>query len=205
MDDLVTGADGLVRCPWGAGTADYIEYHDTEWGRPVRGDTALFERLTLEAFQSGLSWLTILRKREAFRAAFAGFDPQAVAAFGPADEERLMLDAGIVRNRAKITSTIANARALVAMRDAEGDGALDALLWSSAPTDASLRRQGLPRPPRRMADVPAHTQESAALARELKARGWRFLGPVTLQAAMAATGIVDDHLVGCHRRAAPGA
>ena len=176
--------EGLVdgRCWWAASAPEYIAYHDEEWGRPVRGDDALYERITLEAFQSGLSWITILRKREAFRAAFAGFEIERVAAFGDDDVARLMADAGIVRNRAKIDATIANARAAAGL-------SLAALLWSFAPGP-------LPRP-RTPADVPAVTPESAALAKELKKRGFRFVGPTTAYALMQATGMVDDHIEGC--------
>jgi DNA-3-methyladenine glycosylase I len=187
--DLVVGDDGLARCPWGGSTPDYRAYHDTEWGRPVHGDDAIFERLTLEAFQSGLSWLTILRKRPAFRAAFAGFDIPAVAGFADADRERLLADAGIVRNRAKVDATIANARAAEALLAERGPGALDALVWSFAPTPRRRRRS--------VADVPATTPESAALARELKRQGFVFVGPTTAYAAMQAMGLVDDHLDGC--------
>ena len=183
--DHVVGPDGVARCPWGLSTADYVAYHDDEWGRPVHGDARLFERVSLEAFQSGLSWITILRKREAFRAAFAGFDPEAVAAFGDDDVERLLADAGIVRNRAKVLATIANARAAVAL-----EGGLDALLWSFAPDP------GRPAP-RRLADVPAVTAESTAMAKALKRHGFRFVGPTTAYALMQATGMVDDHLAGC--------
>jgi DNA-3-methyladenine glycosylase I len=183
--DLVTGPDGRARCRWGASPPEYARYHDEEWGRPVRDADALFEKLCLEAFQSGLSWLTILRKREAFRAAFAGFQRAAVARFGPADVERLMADAGIVRNRAKIEAAIANARAAVALDDLAG------LIWSFAPDPA-----GRPAP-RSFADVPAVTPESAALARELKRRGFRFVGPTTAYALMQACGLVNDHLEGC--------
>lgn len=186
MSDLVIGADGLARCPWGASTPDYAVYHDTEWGRPLRGDDALFERVALEAFQSGLSWLTILRKRPAFRAAFAGFRIAAVADYGPDDVARLLADPGIVRNRAKIEATIANARVARDLPDG-----LTALLWAYAPA----RRAACPA---RLADVPATTPESAALARELKRRGFRFVGPTTAYALMQATGMVDDHLTGCH-------
>ena len=192
MGDLVTGPDGLPRCGWATSDEHYVRYHDQEWGRPVRDDRALFEKVTLEAFQSGLSWLIILRKREAFRAAFAGFDTQRVAAFDDADVERLLGDAGIVRNRAKIEATIANARAAVAMADA-GDS-LTELLWGFAPDPAG-------RPvPRTMADVPASTPESAAMAKELKRRGFRFVGPTTAYALMQACGLVDDHLAGCCAR-----
>jgi DNA-3-methyladenine glycosylase I len=177
-------SDGLVdgRCWWGSSTPEYIRYHDEEWGRPVRDADGLFERLCLEAFQSGLSWLTILRKREAFRAAFAGFEIARVATFGPDDVARLMADAGIVRNRAKIDAAIANARAAL-------DVDLSELLWSFAPP---------PRPrPRRSADIPAVTPESTAMAKELKRRGFRFVGPTTAYALMQACGMVDDHLEGC--------
>ena len=187
--DLVVGDDGVARCPWGQSAPDYRAYHDTEWGRPVHGDGAIFERLTLEAFQSGLSWLTILRKRPGFRAAFAGFDIAAVAAFDDRDRERLMADAGIVRNRAKVDATIANARAARALLDDRGESALDALVWSFAP-EARPRR-------RRISEVPATTAESTALARELKRQGFVFVGPTTAYAAMQAMGLVDDHLDGC--------
>jgi DNA-3-methyladenine glycosylase I len=186
-DDLRPGADGRPRCWWATATEDYVRYHDEEWGRPLRDDDALFERLCLEAFQSGLSWLTILRKREAFRTAFAGFRIEVVAAFGPADVERLMADAGIVRNRRKIEAAIANARAAAAL-----DTPLSELLWSFAPP---------PRPaPRSRADIPATTPESIALAKELKRRGFAFVGPTTAYATMQACGLVDDHLAGCWAR-----
>ncbi|GHJ10344.1 DNA-3-methyladenine glycosylase I [Micromonospora humidisoli] len=186
MTDLVTGPDGLPRCAWGASTPDYAIYHDTEWGRPLRGDDALFERLTLEAFQSGLSWLTILRKRQAFRLAFADFRIERVAAFGDADVTRLLADAGIVRNRAKIEAAIANARAALTLPDG-----LSALLWSYAPPPRPAR-------PGSFAEVPASTPESVALAKALKKQGFRFVGPTTAYALMQATGMVDDHLAGCH-------
>ncbi|MDX6233994.1 MAG: DNA-3-methyladenine glycosylase [Nocardioidaceae bacterium] len=185
MSGLVIGADGLARCPWGASAADYVSYHDTEWGKELHGDTALFERVSLEAFQSGLSWITILRKRPAFRAAFAGFDPALVALFDEADVERLLADAGIVRNRAKVLATIANARAVLDL-----DGSLDELLWSFAPRP--------PRPaPRGFGDVPAVTDESTAMAKALKRHGFRFVGPTTAYALMQATGMVNDHLADC--------
>jgi DNA-3-methyladenine glycosylase I len=188
MSDLVVGEDGRARCAWGASTAEYVTYHDEEWGRPVRDADALYERLCLEAFQSGLSWLTILRKRESFRAAFAGFEIAAVARFGEHDVERLMGDAGIVRNRAKIEAAIANARAAAAVDD------LSALIWAHAP-DPGLRPV-----PRTMADLPPTTPESTALAKELKRRGFRFVGPTTAYALMQACGLVNDHLEGCHAR-----
>ncbi len=181
----VVGPDGLARCPWGTAAPDYVAYHDQEWGRPVHGDRALYERLSLEAFQSGLSWLTILRKRPAFRAAFDDFEPRKVAAYGATDVARLMADAGIVRNRAKIDAAIANAAAVVAL----GNGGLDDLVWSHAPK----RR----RAPRTLDEVPAVTPESTALAKALKAHGFRFVGPTTAYAAMQACGLVDDHLAGC--------
>ncbi|MCA1568870.1 MAG: DNA-3-methyladenine glycosylase I [Chloroflexi bacterium] len=178
-----------VRC-WPTRDPLYIAYHDDEWGRPVHQEQRLFERISLEAFQSGLAWITILRKRENFRAAFAQFYPQLVARFAHADVERLMADAGIVRNRAKIEATIANARATVALHEA-GE-TLDALLWSFAP-----RPERTPPAPRSLQDMPATTPESEALARELKRRGFRFVGPTTAYALMQATGIVNDHVEGC--------
>lgn len=179
---------GPGRCSWAdpaVAPPDYVEYHDEEWGRPVHGTVGLFERLTLEAFQSGLSWLTILRKRPAFRAAFAGFDPAVVAGFGDDDVARLLADAGIVRNRRKIEATVANARVAL---DAVPEG-LDALLWGFAPADHTR--------PRTPAEVPAVTAESTAMATELKRRGFRHLGPTTSYALMQATGMVDDHLATC--------
>ncbi|MFG2535563.1 DNA-3-methyladenine glycosylase I [Streptomyces sp. NPDC048511] len=190
MSAAEPAADGHPRCPWGLSTEDYLVYHDTEWGRPVHGDDALFERLCLEAFQSGLSWLTILRRREGFRSAFAGFKISAVAEFTDADRERLLGDAGIIRNRAKIDATLANAKVLVGW----DEGELDALIWSYAPDPAT-------RPaPRVLADVPAVTPESTALAKELKKRSIRFVGPTTAYALMQACGLVDDHLADCVAR-----
>jgi DNA-3-methyladenine glycosylase I len=183
--DVVIGDDGLARCAWAGSTPDYAVYHDTEWGRPVRDDDGLYERLTLEAFQSGLSWITILRKRPAFRAAFAGFDIAKVAGFGEADVERLLADAGIVRNRAKIEAAIANARAATELPDG-----IAALLWSFAPAPRAAR-------PASFAEVPAVTEESKALAKTLKRHGFRFVGPTTAYALMQATGMVDDHLASC--------
>jgi DNA-3-methyladenine glycosylase I len=184
-----------VRC-WPTSDPLYIAYHDEEWGRPVRDEQRLLERLCLEGFQSGLSWLTILRKREHFRAAFCDFDPERVARFGEADVERLMADAGIVRNRAKIEATIANARATAALHDA-GE-TLGGLLWAFAPQETEPPAP----PPRTLQDMPATTPESKALARELKRRGFRFVGPTTTYALMQATGIVNDHLETCFVRAA---
>lgn len=185
----VRGPDGFGRCGWAYGAPEYVAYHDDEWGRAVRGDDAVFERMVLEAFQSGLSWLTILRKREAFRAAFAGFSIDAVAAFTDADVVRLLADPGIVRNRAKVEAAIANAR--VAAELPEG---LSTLVWSFAPV-------GRRRAPVTLSDVPATTPESVALAKELKRRGFRFVGPTTAYAHMQATGMVNDHLRGCLARA----
>jgi DNA-3-methyladenine glycosylase I len=177
----------VQRCAWATSAPEYVAYHDEEWGTPLRGDDALFERLCLEAFQSGLSWITILRKRPAFRAAFAGFSIDAVAEFGPDDEARLMADAGIVRNRAKIAAAIGNARA--AQQLPEG---LSALLWSFAPSGPRKR-------PATLADVPATSPESVAMAKELKRRGFVFVGPTTAYALMQATGMVDDHVADCFR------
>ncbi|MEH0984663.1 DNA-3-methyladenine glycosylase I [Micromonospora sp. CPCC 205556] len=186
MSDLVRGPDGLPRCAWGASTPDYAVYHDEEWGRPLRGDDALYERLTLEAFQSGLSWLTILRKRPAFRLAFDEFRIERVASYDESDVARLLADAGIVRNRAKIEAAVANARAALELPDG-----LSALLWSYAPPPRAAR-------PESFAQVPALTPESTGLAKALKKRGFRFVGPTTAYALMQATGMVDDHLAGCH-------
>ncbi|WP_035845491.1 DNA-3-methyladenine glycosylase I [Kitasatospora azatica] len=188
MSEAVAGPDGLLRCPWGESAEDYRSYHDTEWGRPVHGEDPLFERICLEAFQSGLSWITILRRREGFRAAFAGFEIAKVAAFGEAEVTRLLADPGIIRNRAKIEASIANARAAQAL-----DGGLDELVWRFA---------GDPdRPaPATLAEVPAITPESTALAKELKKHGFRFVGPTTAYALMQACGLVNDHLVDCHVR-----
>ncbi|SNS88769.1 DNA-3-methyladenine glycosylase I [Rhodococcoides kyotonense] len=183
----IAGPDGKLRCPWGAGVDPlYREYHDHEWGRPVHGTNALYERLCLEAFQSGLSWITILRKRDAFRSAFADFDPEKVASFDDADVGRLMADASIVRNRAKIVAAVGNARVVL---DLDGTD-LDTLLWSFAPEPRAKRLDDV-------SDVPAVTPESTAMAKELKRRGLRFFGPTTAYALMQATGMVDDHLSGC--------
>jgi DNA-3-methyladenine glycosylase I len=191
-DGAVVGDDGLTRCGWGASSALYREYHDTEWGVPVHGERALFERFTLEAFQSGLSWLTILRKRPAFRVAFHDFDPEQVARYSDDDKARLMADPAIVRNRAKIDAAVTNARAVLGLRETF-EGGLDGLVWSFTPDP--------PRPaPLTLADVPATTPESVALSKALKRNGFVFVGPTTAYAAMQACGVVDDHLAGCHRR-----
>jgi DNA-3-methyladenine glycosylase I len=182
-DALVEGADGRLRCFWAGSAPEYVAYHDEEWGRPIRDERGLYERMTLEAFQSGLAWITILRKRENFRAAFAGFDPVKVASFGEQDVARLMADAGFVRNRLKIEAAIANARAAL-------DVPLGELIWSFAPE---------PRPrPRTRGDQPAVTPESTALAKALTKHGFRFVGPTTAYALMQACGLVDDHFEGCH-------
>ncbi|WUN84181.1 DNA-3-methyladenine glycosylase I [Streptomyces erythrochromogenes] len=185
----MAGPDGLLRCPWGLSTPDYIAYHDSEWGRPVHGDDALYERLCLEAFQSGLSWLTILRRREGFRKAFSDFSIAAVAGFGDADAERLLADEGIIRNRAKIEATLANAKVLAGWESGE----LDALIWSHAPEEPGPA-------PRTVTEVPAVTPESTALARALKKAGIRFVGPTTAYALMQACGLVNDHLAACALR-----
>jgi DNA-3-methyladenine glycosylase I len=179
----------VIRCGWATGTPEYVAYHDDEWGRPVHGDDRVYERVTLEAFQSGLSWITILRKREHFRAAFAGFSIPAVAAFGDADVERLMADAGIVRNRAKIEAAIANARAALDL-----PGGLCALVWKYAEEPGRV--------PMTLGDVPAQTSGSTALAKELKKNGFRFVGPTTAYALMQAIGLVNDHVADCYVREA---
>jgi DNA-3-methyladenine glycosylase I len=185
---LQRGDDGRRRCSWGAGP-DFLSYHDHDWGRPVTSDDGIFERLCLEAFQSGLSWLTILRKRESFRSAFADFRIDKVARFGPRDVERLMTDAGIIRNRKKIEAAVANAQAAAAL-----DTPLAELAWGHRPRG---RRPAL----RSLEDLPSATPESTALARELKERGFRFVGPTTAYALMQACGIVNDHVAGCWVRA----
>jgi DNA-3-methyladenine glycosylase I len=188
MTAALPGADGVPRCPWGNSTDDYAAYHDEEWGVELHGEVALYERLSLEAFQSGLSWLTILRKRKGFRRAFADFEPKRVAEFGEQDVTRLMNDVSIVRNKAKIDATIRNAQAI-----AELDVPLDDLLWSFAPDPKTRSRPTL------TSEIPAITRESKAMARELKKRGFSFVGPTTAYALMQATGMVDDHLTTCWR------
>ena len=183
--DLLTGPDGVTRCYWAASDPLYLAYHDEEWGRPLHGDDALFELLTLEAFQAGLAWITILRKREAFRSAFAGFRIDTVAAFGEEDVARLLSDAGIVRNRGKIEAAIGNARAA-----RELPGGLTEFLGSYAPPSRARRL-------RSFAEVPAATPESTALSKELRRRGFRFVGPTIVYAFMQSAGMVDDHLAGC--------
>jgi len=193
MSAAVAGPDGKLRCPWATSAPDYLDYHDEEWGRPIRArgavaDRVMYERMTLEAFQSGLSWLTILRKRPAFRSAFADFDLETVACYGDSDVTRLLGDAGIVRNRAKIEAAIANARAALALPDG-----LNKHIRTFTPASAT-------KAPIALGDVPAQTPESVALAKDLRKRGFRFVGPTTLYALMQATGIVNDHLVDCWRR-----
>ena len=190
---LVIGDDGLARPTWAATEPLLRDYYDTEWGMPVRDERGLFERLSLEAFQSGLSWATILRKRPAFRKAFDDFDPDTVAAYDEGDVERLMADAGIVRNRRKIEATITNACATVALRD---EGGLPALIWSFQPAETPA--------PTSYDEIPTQSEESRALARALRARGFVFVGPTTMFALMEAVGVVDTHLVGSHRRGTSG-
>ena len=191
MPDLVTGEDGVTRCSWPGADPLYVSYHDLEWGRPLHGDRALFELLTLEGFQAGLAWITILRKREAFREAFAGFEIEEVAAFSERDVERLLADPGIVRHRGKIEAAIGNARAVVELPDG-----LDSLVWSYAPTPRARRVETL-------ADVPAASAESTALSKELKRLGFRFVGPTTVYAFMQSAGLVDDHLAACEIAVGP--
>lgn len=193
MSDLIIGEDGLARPAWAAGDPLLRDYYDTEWGMPVTDERGVFERLSLEAFQSGLSWATILRKRENFRSAFAGFDPDAVAAFDASDTERLLADAGIVRNRAKIAATIINAGATVRLR---GDGGLADFVWGFRPATTPA--------PRDYGDLASTSAESIALSKALKKRGFAFVGPTTMYALMEAIGIIDTHLVGSHRRGSSG-
>jgi len=185
---VIEGEDGLARCWWGVGGAEYQAYHDTEWGFPQGDDRRLFEKVCLEGFQSGLSWLTILSKRENFRRAFAGFDPSVVAGFGQSDVERLLADAGIVRHRGKIEATINNAGRALEMADEFGS--LAAYFWDHEP------ERGMP-----PVEIPSTTDESKAMSKDLKARGWKFVGPTTAYAFMQAMGLVNDHLEGCHVRA----
>jgi DNA-3-methyladenine glycosylase I len=186
--DAVTGADGRARCAWSVSAPDYIAYHDDEWGWPLTDERRLYEKICLEGFQAGLSWLTILRRREGFRAAFDGFDPALVAEYGEADVERLLHDERIIRHRGKIEAAITNARAVRAL-----DVPLVELVWSFAPDAAEHAR------PQSFADVPAITPESAALSEELRRRGFRFVGPTTMYALMQSAGLVDDHVAGCWR------
>src|SRR5437660_1360543 len=191
---VVRGDDGRKRCGWSTSAPDYVAYHDDEWGRPVVDDVRLYEKICLEGFQSGLSWLTILRKREGFRRAFAGFDPEVVSGFGVTDVERLLADASIVRHRGKIEATIANARATLEAQ--ARNGSLAAVVWSFEPP---RRRRPVPK---RVGDLQSTTPESTALAKSLGKLGFRFVGPTTAYAAMESLGVVNDHLAGCHVRAA---
>ena len=193
VPDLVTGDDGLARPVWASSDELLRDYYDTEWGVPLRDEQGLYERITLEAFQSGLSWATILRKRPAFRDVFAGFDPEVVAGFGEADVERLLGDARIVRNRAKVLAAITNARATVALRER---GGLADLVWSFRPEQALA--------PRTVAEIPTRSDESVALAKALRSEGFAFVGPTTMFALMEAAGLVDTHVVGSHRRGTAG-
>jgi DNA-3-methyladenine glycosylase I len=192
----ITGDDGLERCPWGLSTPEYQAYHDLEWGRPVGDDRKVLEKLCLEGFQAGLSWLTILRKRENFRRVFASFEPGVVAAFDDRDVERLLADAGIVRHRGKVEAAIANARATVRLH--EKGRSLAALLWAHAPADGASGE----RLPVKLGDLPSSTPDSKALSVELRSLGFRFVGPTTVYSAMQSLGVVNDHLAGCAFRSA---
>lgn len=191
---VLLGDDGRSRCAWGAADEEYRRYHDEEWGVELRGDRALFEKLSLEGFQAGLSWITILRRRPTFRSAFDGFDIDRVASMNEANVETLMLDHGIIRNRAKIEATISNAR-LTRELVQDHPGALDELLWSYAPPAGSRAR------PRAFGDIPAVTAESTAMSKHLRQIGYRFIGPTTMYALMQSSGMVDDHFEGCWRSA----
>ena len=195
--DIVRGDDGVKRCAWATSAPEYVSYHDDEWGRPVVDDVRVYEKICLEGFQSGLSWLTILRKRESFRRAFVGFVPEKVARFGPRDVERLLGDASIVRHRGKIEAAIANARATVDVQARYES--LAALVWSFEPPRAG---RGSRPAPRHLGDLPATTPESKALSKELLRLGFRFVGPTTVYAAMQALGVTNDHIAGCHARPA---
>jgi DNA-3-methyladenine glycosylase I len=188
---VIVGDDGRARCAWVGRDAEYERYHDEEWGTPLHGDLPLFEKLSLEGFQAGLSWITILRRRPGFREVFHGFDPVRIAAMDADDVERLMLEPRIIRNRAKILATIGNARALLDLT-ADAPGALDELMWSFAPPSRETR-------PASLDDLPAVTPESLAMSKELKKRGFRFVGPTTMYALMQSSGMVDDHVQGCWR------
>lgn len=189
--EIVVGDDGRARCGWVGSDVEYQRYHDEEWGTPLHGDRPLFEKICLEGFQAGLSWITILRRRPGFREAFDGFEPERIADYGPHDVERLMGDERIIRNRAKIEATIGNARATLELT-AGSSGALDALLWSFAPPPRQRRLAGY-------AEFDAVTPESTAMSKALRAHGYRFVGPTTMYALMQSAGMVDDHLIGCWR------
>jgi len=188
LRDVVAGSDGKLRCAWAISTPEYVAYHDDEWGFPLKDDRRLFEKICLEGFQAGLSWITILKRRPTFRTAFADFDPAIVAEYGEDDIERLLADPGIIRHRGKIEATISNARATLAL-----DVPLAELVWSFAP-DAAARKR-----PESFLDVPAVTPESTALSKELRKRGFRFVGPTTMYALMQSAGLVDDHVAACWR------
>jgi DNA-3-methyladenine glycosylase I len=190
---VTEGPDGRPRCPWATADPEYRRYHDEEWGVPLHGDRALFEKLCLEGFQSGLSWILVLRRREAFREVFEGFDPERVARYTEGDVERLLADARIIRNRAKIEAAIGNARALLALEERDGPDALDALVWSAAEPPRQGDR------PTETTELPAATPASRALSAALRKAGFRFVGPVTVYALMQSAGVVDDHLAGCWR------
>lgn len=190
---VIIGEDGLARPPWAAQDPLLRDYYDNEWGMPVRDEHGLFERLSLECFQSGLSWATILRKREAFRTVFRQFDPDVVAAFTPRDVELLMADSGIVRNRAKILATINNAAATIALR---ADGGLVDFIWAFQPAQTPA--------PRTLGEIPTLSEASTALSKALRKRGFSFVGPTTMHALMEATGMIDTHLIGSHRRGSSG-
>ena len=196
---LITDESGISRCAWGAQTSEYIEYHDTEWGVPIRDDRALFERLSLESFQSGLSWLTVLRKRDAFREVFQDFEPEIVANFDEAMIGQLLGDARIIRHRKKIESTVNNARALLAAWELHGHDWLTQTLLAHTPTERELSDLGWLRPPTQLSQIPPKTPHTQALSIHLKRAGFVFLGPTTLHAALQATGFINDHLIGCHR------
>jgi DNA-3-methyladenine glycosylase I len=189
-DGLQRGADGAVRCWWCGTSDDYVRYHDREWAVPVTDDVRLFEKLSLEGFQAGLSWITVLRKRERFREVFEGFAPERIARFGARDVTRLLKDPGIIRHRGKIEAVIANAKAFLAMQ--ERDGSLAKFVWRYAPAEQSA--------PRRRTEIQPLSAESTALSKELKRRGWKFVGPTTVHAFFQAMGLVNDHIVGCERR-----
>jgi DNA-3-methyladenine glycosylase I len=188
---IVIGEDGLARCGWAASDPEYIRYHDEEWGVPLHGDRPLFEKMSLEGFQAGLSWITILKRRPAFRVAFHGFEPERVAAMTPADADALMQNASIIRNRAKIEATIGNAERVLELTDG-APGALDALMWGFAPPARASR-------PASFAEIPAVTPESTAMSKTLRKLGFRFVGPTTMYALMQSAGMVDDHVAGCWR------
>jgi DNA-3-methyladenine glycosylase I len=190
---LAEGADGRARCGWVRADPDYIAYHDREWGTPLHGDQPLFEKLSLEGFQAGLSWITILRRRPGFREAFDGFDVPTIAGYDDADVERLMGDERIIRNRAKIAATISNARVTLELTR-DDPGALDRIMWGFAPEKPRRGRR-----PRNYGEIPAVTPESEAMSKELRALGYKFVGPTTMYALMQSAGMVDDHLAGCWR------